>query len=59
MNLRFWKMNKEEIIQVLESVLLSLDGVTHYDMISVYGICKSCSNLGIKLKEYLGSKNIK
>lgn len=52
-------MNKEEIIQVLESVLLSLDGVTHYDMISVYGICKSCSNLGIKLKEYLGSKNIK
>lgn len=49
-------MNKKDIIQVLESCLLSIDGMNEHEIIKLNSDFDSkLINVGIKLKDYLVS----
>lgn len=49
-------MNKNSFCWILESALLSFDGVSFEDMVNTYGIKEKFASSGIKLCSYL--KNI-
>ena len=50
-------MNKNEIVWVLESCLLSYDGITEKDLLS-FGCPKELIKIGKELCQYLSKKEI-
>lgn len=51
-------MDKTTFCWILESALLSFDGVTEKEMVEKYGIKPHIANVGIKLCSYLKGKEI-
>ena len=52
-------MDKITFCTILESALLSWDGVTEDELVNNYGIDKRLAKIGIKLCEYLKSIEVK
>jgi len=52
-------MDKETFTNILQSAMLSFDGVTEDELLNKYKICPKIIRAGIKLAEYLKSKEIK
>ena len=52
------KMNKNTFLWVLQSALLSWDGVTEEELIKNYKINQYIARAGIRLKKYLQSVEV-
>lgn len=51
-------MNKEQLLEILQAVLLAFDGVPEKDLNKKYGLNPKLSKIGFKLSHYLKSKEV-
>jgi hypothetical protein len=51
-------MNKQTFIEILQSALLSFDGVSKTELIEQYGLNPKLVRVGVRLCDYLKSKQI-
>lgn len=51
--IKMCKMDKEQIMYVLESCLLATEGCDFYQIYAIYGIPEELSQIGVYIFEYL------